>query len=168
MSTITVENILRQIDQLPPVEQSRLARLLEERRAERASQPAKAPRDKRLPDRPAVDDSRERAWIEEHRYGDKTIRTDAKVDPGSAVCLFSHEDGLDLGVPIEQGYPIKLGGLTGSLEAFGHEVTLQTGHLVFQSTVYFAKYPGLPRNLLGRRGWLRNLRLGLIDYDNLL
>jgi hypothetical protein len=68
MSTITVENILRQIDQLPPVEQRRLARLLEERRAERASHPAKAPRDKRLPDRPAVDDSRERAWIKEHRH----------------------------------------------------------------------------------------------------
>src|SRR5262245_47219530 len=101
-------------------------------------------------------------------YGDNTIRADAKVDPGSAVCLFSHEDGLDLGVPIEQGDPIRLGSLTGSLEAFGHEVTLQTGQLVFQSVVYFAKYPGLPRNLLGRRGWLRNLRLGLIDYDSLL
>ena len=37
-----------------------------------------------------------------------------------------------------------------------------------QSVVYFAKYPGLPRNLLGRQGWLRNLRLGVIDYDNLL
>src|SRR5262245_65734680 len=68
MSTITVENILRQIDQLPPVEQRRLARLLEERRAERAARHAKAPRDKRLPDRPAVDDSRERAWIKEHRH----------------------------------------------------------------------------------------------------
>lgn len=99
-------------------------------------------------------------------YGGKTVRTDAKVDSGSSVCLFSHEDGLDLGIPIEQGVPITLSGLSGSLEAFGHEVTLQTGHLVFQSTVYFAKYPGLPRNLLGRRGWLRNLRLGLIDYDN--
>jgi hypothetical protein len=101
-------------------------------------------------------------------YSGKTIRTDAKVDPGSAVCLFSHEDGLDLGVSIEQGDPIKLGSLTGSLEAFGHEVTLQTGQLVFQSTIYFAKYPGLPRNLLGRRGWLRNLRMALIDYENLL
>ncbi len=101
-------------------------------------------------------------------YGGKTVHTDAKVDPGSAVCLFSYEDGLDLGVPIERGIPITLSGLTGSLDAFGHEVTLQTGQLVFQSTVYFAKYPGLPRNLLGRRGWLRNLRLGLIDYDNLL
>jgi hypothetical protein len=67
MSTITVENILRQIDQLSPVEQRRLAQLLEERRAERAPQLSKAPRDKRLPDRPALDDSRERAWIEEHR-----------------------------------------------------------------------------------------------------
>ncbi|HMV49851.1 MAG TPA: DUF5678 domain-containing protein [Blastocatellia bacterium] len=68
MSTITVENILRQIDQLPSVEQSRPTQLLEERRVEQASQPAKAPRDKRLPDRPAIDDTRERAWIAEHRH----------------------------------------------------------------------------------------------------
>lgn len=101
-------------------------------------------------------------------YGATTVRVDAKVDPGAAVCLFSHEDGLDLGIPIEQGIPTRLGGLTGSLEAYGHEVTLQTGDIAFQSLVFFAKYPGLPRNLLGRQGWLRNLRIGIIDYDNLL
>ncbi|HEX9002896.1 MAG TPA: hypothetical protein VGB07_23510 [Blastocatellia bacterium] len=61
-----------------------------------------------------------------------------------------------------------MGGLTGSLDAFGHEVTLQTGDIAFQSLVYFAKHPGLQRNLLGRQGWLRNLRLGVIDYDNRL
>jgi len=38
-------------------------------------------------------------------YSGKTIRTDAKVDSGSAVCLFSHEDGFDLGISIEQGDP---------------------------------------------------------------
>ena len=92
----------------------------------------------------------------------------AKVDPGASVCLFSHEIGQKLGIPIEQGIPIRLGGLGGSLEAFGHEVILQTGDIAFQSLVYFAKYPGLQRNLLGRQGWLRNLRLGVIDYDNLL
>ncbi len=101
-------------------------------------------------------------------YGNQTFRVDAKVDPGSAVCLFSHEVGLKLGISIEQGVPIRLGGLSGSLEAFGHEVILQTGDIAFQSLVYFAKYPGLQRNLLGRQGWLRNLRLGVIDYDNLL
>jgi len=101
-------------------------------------------------------------------YAGTSIDVTAKVDTGGAVCLFALEDGLDLGIPVEQGIPIKLGGLTGTLEAFGHEVTLQTGNIAFQSLVYFAKYPGLQRNLLGRRGWLRNLRLGLIDYDNLL
>lgn len=101
-------------------------------------------------------------------YGGRSISTTAKVDPGAAVCLFSHEDGLDLGIPIEQGIPIRLRSLTGTLDAFGHEVTLQTGSIVFQSVIYFARYQGLPRNLLGRRGWLRNLRLAVIDYDNLL
>ncbi len=92
---------------------------------------------------------------------------DAKVDPGAAICLFSHEVGLKLGSPIEQGIPIRLGGLSGSLEAFDHEVILQMGNIAFQSLIYIAKYPGLQRNLLRRQGWLRNLRLGVIDYDNL-
>src|SRR2546422_5099349 len=98
-------------------------------------------------------------FAEEHRYKDDdygipilvkltyagtTIEVTAKVDTGSAVCLFSHEDGLDLGVPIEQGIPKRLGSLAGSLDAFGHEVTLQTGNIAFQSFVYFAKYPNLP------------------------
>lgn len=55
-----------------------------------------------------------------------------------------------------------------SLEAYGHYLTLQTFELTFESLVYFAKYPGLPRNLLGRTGWLRNLRLAIIDYDNMI
>lgn len=101
-------------------------------------------------------------------YGGKFRRVDAKVDPGAAVCLFTNEDGRALGIPIEDGTPIRLGGLTGTLDAYGHEITLQTGNIVFQSTVYFAKYPGLQRNLLGRQGWLRGLRLALIDYDKLL
>jgi hypothetical protein len=103
MSTITVEHILKQIDQLPPVEQSRLARLLEERRAEQSSGFTKAPRDKRLPDRPAVDDSRERAWIEEHRheYAGKWVALDGDrlvaASPNQAeVWAAVREDGAKL------------------------------------------------------------------------
>jgi hypothetical protein len=36
------------------------------------------------------------------------------------------------------------------------------------STVYFSKYPGVTRNLLGRLGWLRNLQIGMRDYDSKL
>ena len=101
-------------------------------------------------------------------YGATDILVSAKVDTGAQVCLFSHEDGLKLGIPIEQGLFTKLDSLGGPLEAFGHEVTIQTGELAFRSLAFFAKYPGLPRNVLGRQGWLRNMRMAVIDYDNLL
>ncbi len=101
-------------------------------------------------------------------YGEKSRRVQAKVDIGGEVCLFSREDGAFLGVPVEQGIQITLSSLGGNIEAFGHEVILQTGDLIFQSIVCFAKYPGLPRNILGRQGWLQQLRLGVVAYDNLL
>lgn len=101
-------------------------------------------------------------------YGNKFARIHAKVDTGSKVCVFSREDGEKLNLRVEDGVPLKLRSLTGTLDTFGYEVTIQTGDVIFQSTVYFAKYPGLPRNLLGRQGWIRKLRLAVIDYDNLL
>jgi hypothetical protein len=100
-------------------------------------------------------------------YGDQNIVVNAKLDTGAACCLFRNEHGRDLGVPVEDGYTI-LDTLGGLLEAFGHEVTIQTCDLAFQSVVYFAKYPNLWRNLLGHQGWLRKLRVAVIDYDNLL
>lgn len=101
-------------------------------------------------------------------YGNKTIRASAKVDTGADVCLFAREIGVRLGLRVEEGDAISLSSLAGSLEAFGHEVVIQTGALVFQSRIYFAKHPGLPRNILGRQGWLRNLRIAIIDYDRML
>lgn len=101
-------------------------------------------------------------------YGEKNLRIEAKVDPGAEVCLFTYDVARRFGIQIETGIPITLHTLTGPLEAFGHEVTLQTCDMVFQSVVYFAKYPNLPRNILGRQGWLRKLKLAVIDYDNLL
>lgn len=69
---------------------------------------------------------------------------------------------------VEAGLPKRLSSLGGPIDCFGHEVTLETAGLSFQSIVYFAKYPNLPRNILGRQGWLRNLKLGLVDYENKL
>jgi hypothetical protein len=100
--------------------------------------------------------------------GDKSIRVATKVDTGAQICLFAYEVGLRLGLEIEQGTPIVLTSIGGSIDAFGHDVVLQTAGLAFGSRIYFAKYPGLPRSVLGRQGWLRNLRMAVIDYDGLL
>ena len=101
-------------------------------------------------------------------YRGKSLRVAAKVDTGAQVCLFVQEVGLRLGLPVEQGTPIILSSISGSVDAFGHDVVLQTGALAFEGLVYFARYPGLPRNVLGRQGWLRNLRMAVVDYDCLL
>ena len=101
-------------------------------------------------------------------YGEEDVRVSAKIDTGSEVCLFSYEIGLKLAVPIETGLPAVLNSLGGPIEAFGHELLIQAGDLCLKSLVYFAKYRGLPRNILGRQGWLRNLRLAIVDYDNVL
>lgn len=100
--------------------------------------------------------------------GNYVVRTAAKIDTGAEVCLFTNDIGLQLGLKIEDGLPITLDSLGGAVEAFGHEVLLQTCGLAFTSFVYFAKYPRLRRNLLGRQGWLRQLRIAIVDYDNLL
>jgi hypothetical protein len=91
---------------------------------------------------------------------------EAVVDSGGSVCLFSREIGASLGLDVDAGIPKRLDSLGGPIDCFGHEVTLETAGLTFQSVVYFAKYLNLPRNILGRQGWLRNVKLGLVDYEN--
>lgn len=99
----------------------------------------------------------------------KTIhKTSACVDTGASVCLFSREIGEILGLDIEQGYYKRLGTLAGGLDAFGHDVGIQALDIALSSTIYFARDYSLPRNLLGRNGWLNKLRFGLIEYDQLI
>jgi hypothetical protein len=45
-------------------------------------------------------------------------------------------------------------------------VTIQTLGITLASVVYFAKYPGINRNFLGRVGWLPNRRFCVVDYDS--
>ena len=90
----------------------------------------------------------------------------AKIDTGSQYCLFDRELGENLEIEIESGLRSELYTLTGSMTAFGHEVTLQTLGLTFQTFVYFPFHNNLQRNLLGRQGWLQLVKLAIVDYDN--
>ncbi len=98
--------------------------------------------------------------------GSRQFQTEAKVDTGSQLCLFEREIGEYLGIDIESGLRKSLSTLAGNLTAFGHEVTLQTLGLTFDTFIYFAESKTLQRNLLGRQGWLQLVRLAVIDYDS--
>lgn len=100
------------------------------------------------------------------RAGNMVAVCDAKVDTGSAFCLFARELGELLDIEIESGYQKSLSTLGGNLTAFGHYVELETLGFKFDSLVYFAADYALNRNLLGRQGWLRLIKLGLDDYKS--
>lgn len=98
----------------------------------------------------------------------RSLMTVGFVDTGCGACLFGNEIGMDLGIDIESGeFAIFKSGAGGSVPAYGHPIVIEFLGIAFESFVYFAKYQGLQRNLLGRVGFLRKLRFGLIEYDTM-
>lgn len=97
--------------------------------------------------------------------GGESVRLQAKIDTGAEFCLFERDYGELLGLDIEAGERKVFNTLTGNIEGFGHEVTIDVLDIRFSSQVYFST---ARRNLLGRVGWIRNMRLAVIDYSSLL
>ncbi len=101
-------------------------------------------------------------WLE------TSVRLLAKVDTGADLCIFQRAHGEALGLDIETGTRLRVGTVTGSFIAYGHRLFLSVLEYRFDSVVYFAAEESFTRNVLGRKGWLQNLRLGLVDHDGRL
>jgi hypothetical protein len=89
----------------------------------------------------------------------------AKVDTGATYCIFQREHGEALGIDIESGQRMRISTVTKPFLTYGHNLTLSVLGYQFDVTVYFSSDLGFPRNVLGRRGWLEQFRLGIVDYD---
>ncbi len=100
--------------------------------------------------------------------GGDFIDFDARVDTGASFCIFNRGYGEALGIDVEAGLPVQVGTATGMFDAFGHTLMLTTLGQSFEVMIYFAKEATFRRNVLGRRGWLDQVRLGIIDYDGKL
>lgn len=100
--------------------------------------------------------------------GGQKRRVSAKVDTGAAYCIFQREYGEALGLDVERGQSEWIGTATGKFRAFGHLVAINTLGIEFETMVYFAEEESFSRNVLGRRGWLDHLRLGIVDYEGQL
>lgn len=100
--------------------------------------------------------------------GHAAVDLTASVDTGASYCIFERGHGELLGLDIEAGRLEVLGTATGTFEAYGHALTLTTFGYSFDVMVYFAGHEEFRRNVLGRRGWLDQVRLGLIEYEGKL
>lgn len=96
------------------------------------------------------------------------MRLLAKVDTGASFCIFERVYGEQLGLNIEGGERVTVHTANSQFLVYGHEVTIECFGWQFESVVYFPADPEIRRSVLGRRGWLEQFRLGLIDYQRTL
>lgn len=97
-----------------------------------------------------------------------SITVNAKLDTGSKFCVFQPDKARLLGLDLFSGIPERMRTAAGSFPAYGHTVTLHVGDLQWHTTVYFAEPENFPVNVVGRVGFLDHLRVGLVDYEQLL
>jgi hypothetical protein len=102
------------------------------------------------------------------RFSDKNVSFPAKIDTGSSFCIFERKFGEELGLEIEKGLFQRVGTATGTFVVYGFRFILQIEDFQFDSLVYFAENESFRRNVLGRRGWLELVKIGLIDYEGKL
>lgn len=96
------------------------------------------------------------------------VHCDAKVDTGSSNCIFARSLGEELGLDIETGLRLLVGTVTGNFVAYLHEVNLTLASFGFNGLVGFAEDQEFRRNVLGRRGFIEQMTLGLVDYEGKL
>jgi Aspartyl protease len=104
----------------------------------------------------------------ELEFADKLVRTDASIDTGATFCVFKRELATALDIDVERGTPLRFSTVTGAFQAYGHIVTVKTFGYSFDVMVYFAAFEAFTRNVLGRRGWLDQVQLGLVEYESTL
>ena len=100
--------------------------------------------------------------------GSQKVEILAKIDTDATYCLFDRGSADALSIAVESGERKTFSTINSQFDAFGHEVTLDVLGIPITSVVYFYAEPTFKRNVLGRTGWLDRLRLGLVDYDQML
>ena len=97
-----------------------------------------------------------------------SVTLPAKLDTGATNCVFARRYGEDLGIDIESGERVRISTATGSFMTYRHDVTLTVLGFAFDVRVCFAEDETFSRDVLGRRGFLDRVKLGLVDYEGKL
>lgn len=91
-----------------------------------------------------------------------------KLDTGSTFCIFERAYADQLGLDLTSGLRQRIGTATGSFYVYGHTLTLSVFKYEWDATAYFAESESFSLNILGRVGFLDHLRVGLVDYEQLV
>jgi len=102
------------------------------------------------------------------RVGGYSVEALPKLDTGAASCIFERRYAQMLRIDVEDGRFQRFRTAAGTFGAFEHEVEIEVFDFRFSAHVFFAQDVEFSRSVLGRNGWLDRLRVGLIEYDQML
>ncbi len=91
-----------------------------------------------------------------------------KLDTGSTFCIFEPAFADLLGLELTSGLRRRIATATGSFYAYGHTLTLSVFSYEWEAVMYFAESESFSLNVLGRVGFLDHMRLGIVDYEQIL
>jgi hypothetical protein len=91
-----------------------------------------------------------------------------KLDTASTYCLFEKRYAEWLDLDLTSGALTRIETPTGSFYCYGHELTMSVFDLEWQTVVYFAEHDAFHISVVGRVGFLDRLKVGIVDYDQLL
>jgi hypothetical protein len=97
-----------------------------------------------------------------------SIDFQAKVDTGSTYCIFERRYAEWLDLNLISGILTRIETPTGSFYCYGHELTLSVFEIEWQAVVYFAEHHAFRPSVVGRVGFLDRLKVGIVDYEQLL
>ncbi len=101
----------------------------------------------------------------EIKLSGKVAAFDVKIDTGSTNCIFARRYGEELGIEIESGLPKRIRTVREVFLTYEHAVTMSVLGYDFDVLVCFAEDAEFQTNVLGRYGFLMQIKLGLIDYE---
>jgi hypothetical protein len=91
-----------------------------------------------------------------------------KLDTGSTYCIFEKRYAEWLELDLTSGALTRIETPTGSFHCYGHELTVSVFDLEWQAVVYFAEPDAFRISVVGRVGFLDRLKVGIVDYEQLL
>ena len=98
----------------------------------------------------------------------KVQRTSALIDSGATVSVFKEDIAEQLGVIIEEGTEIYLGGVGGRIKGYIHKLEIKISGKKFICPVVFSHEYLVSFNLLGREAFFRQFKIVFEEKNNLL
>lgn len=92
----------------------------------------------------------------------------ALIDSGATVSIFRSEVAESLGINIEKGKEIYLGGVGGRIKGFLHRLTIEVAGKRFVCPIVFSRDYLVSFNLLGREGFFKRFRITFEEKKNYL